>query len=455
MKELITKSLLSVLVCSYMVSFSGCVDDRAIFKSADINESGGVTPLDPNGDEDGDGLTNGQEKELGTDPLEPDTDGDGLDDGLEVKVGTDPLKEDTDGDGVTDGIELVGTYEDDIDPNPLNGKVISADHGKYTIENGKLKLDKPISIANWGDSEPANLHHNRFTDPSDRIDALDPMNDSDYDKRPNQEEVKKGTDPLDHNSKYLYIYETPQGKLMEDNGFTYVPAIDNQGGFWMSRYEARKISDAPLVPSNADFGADFIKNHFKFISGDPVTGYTNLDLSGIDLYKVKFDASNDRMTGMYAFEAAYILDNSQITDVNITVNMPSLRQFEHALKLVNTQNDNTVRNSVYYYDSNVEEQYSRTIFELNAPNREFTSTLVPLANFVKPSWVTGVIRRDGNTAINGSAVQGNIGATDPNAVAIKGVNETILLFSISYGDNSLEKAIGFRAASDYIKAGEY
>src|SRR5882672_2204548 len=67
-----------------------------------------------NADTDGDGLTNLQEFQLGTDPRNPDTDGDGVTDGEEVKRGTNPLNADTDGDGLTDAEEIrLGT-------NPLN-----------------------------------------------------------------------------------------------------------------------------------------------------------------------------------------------------------------------------------------------------------------------------------------------------------------------------------------------
>ena len=81
----------------------------------------------PTGDEDGDGLTNAEELELGTDPLNPDTNGDGLLDFVAVRSGqsatdpdmdgdgvsnvieriqgTDPLRADTDGDGVGDGTD--------------------------------------------------------------------------------------------------------------------------------------------------------------------------------------------------------------------------------------------------------------------------------------------------------------------------------------------------------------
>ena len=47
-------------------------------------------------DSDEDGLTNAEEKELGTDPKNADSDGDGLNDGDEKGFGTDPLKADSD-----------------------------------------------------------------------------------------------------------------------------------------------------------------------------------------------------------------------------------------------------------------------------------------------------------------------------------------------------------------------
>ena len=40
-----------------------------------------------------DGLMDGEELELGTDPVESDTDGDGVSDGEELELGTDPTDE--------------------------------------------------------------------------------------------------------------------------------------------------------------------------------------------------------------------------------------------------------------------------------------------------------------------------------------------------------------------------
>lgn len=42
-------------------------------------------------DSDGDGLSDDEERALGTDPFNPDTDGDGISDGDEVDCGSDPL----------------------------------------------------------------------------------------------------------------------------------------------------------------------------------------------------------------------------------------------------------------------------------------------------------------------------------------------------------------------------
>jgi len=48
-------------------------------------------------DSDGDGLSDEEEKAIGTNPLDPDTDGDGLGDGLERAAGLDPFKDDISG----------------------------------------------------------------------------------------------------------------------------------------------------------------------------------------------------------------------------------------------------------------------------------------------------------------------------------------------------------------------
>jgi hypothetical protein len=76
----------------------------------------GTDPFDP--DTDDDGLTDGQEVEVyGTDPLDPDTDDDGLNDGDEIAAGTDPFDPDTDDDGLSDGDEVHVYGTDPLDPD--------------------------------------------------------------------------------------------------------------------------------------------------------------------------------------------------------------------------------------------------------------------------------------------------------------------------------------------------
>jgi hypothetical protein len=80
-----------------------------------------TTTTQPPVDSDNDGLTDGEEADLGTDPNDPDTDGDSIDDGAEVNTyGTDPLQTDSDGDGLDDYSEI-DTYGTDPNSSDTDG----------------------------------------------------------------------------------------------------------------------------------------------------------------------------------------------------------------------------------------------------------------------------------------------------------------------------------------------
>jgi hypothetical protein len=73
-------------------------------------------------DSDGDGLTDIEEADLGTDPNAADTDGDTLSDGDEVELGTDPTLIDTDEDSYQDNWEITeGTDPTDYDSRIYTG----------------------------------------------------------------------------------------------------------------------------------------------------------------------------------------------------------------------------------------------------------------------------------------------------------------------------------------------
>jgi outer membrane protein OmpA-like peptidoglycan-associated protein len=165
-----------------------------------------VVGEDPNGDADGDGLMNKEEKQLGTDKKNPDTDGDGLTDGAEVKqYNTNPLKADSDGDGLTDGEEVL-TYKTnpnnaDTDGDGLNDKTeisqtrtdpTKADSDEDGLSDGvevnttktdPLKADSDNDGLSDGDE--VNRYH---TNPMAADTDAGTVNDG--------TEVNRGTDPL-------------------------------------------------------------------------------------------------------------------------------------------------------------------------------------------------------------------------------------------------------------------
>ncbi len=90
-------------------------------------------------DSDGDGLTDAEERAIGTDPFNPDTDGDGLTDYEEVRIyKTDPLNPDSDYDGLTDGAE-VRVYKTDPLKQDTDGGGVSDGH--EVIEDGTDPLN--------------------------------------------------------------------------------------------------------------------------------------------------------------------------------------------------------------------------------------------------------------------------------------------------------------------------
>ena len=137
-------------------------------------------------DTDGDGVSDTQERILGTNPKDPsdpgdarvDSDGDGLSDRLEAELGTDPFDPDSDGDGVGDGIE----YHQGGDP-----------------------LDPALSPRDRdGDGLPDDFEASAGTDPvqpdTDGDGTSDCDEDPDMDGLTNCQEAANGTDPVDPDS---------------------------------------------------------------------------------------------------------------------------------------------------------------------------------------------------------------------------------------------------------------
>lgn len=74
-------------------------------------------------DSDQDGISDKEEKVLGTDPKNPDTDEDGLLDGDEIRLGTDITNPDSDQDGFLDGAEVDSGYDPNSKPDQEQNKI--------------------------------------------------------------------------------------------------------------------------------------------------------------------------------------------------------------------------------------------------------------------------------------------------------------------------------------------
>ncbi len=131
----------------------------------------GGHPFKP--DTDGDGLTDDVEKERGTKLYLADTDQDGLSDGDEVLIhGTNPLEADSDGDGVPDGWEVAHGF------NPLDASDMQAD----TDGDGLPDAWEATYGFNRLDNGSGNPNHG-------------PNGDFDNDGLKNAQELAAGTDP--------------------------------------------------------------------------------------------------------------------------------------------------------------------------------------------------------------------------------------------------------------------
>jgi hypothetical protein len=139
-----------------------------------------------NADTDGDGIPDGEEFRLKTNPRSIDTDEDGLSDTLEIRgfqlrnlgvIVTNPLDQDTDNDKLSDGVEAELV---DIEANRWVVRVYGA--APYRV---------------WSDPTQADADFDGLVDGDERAQGSDPnLADTDGDKRNDRLEFQYGTSPL-------------------------------------------------------------------------------------------------------------------------------------------------------------------------------------------------------------------------------------------------------------------
>ena len=143
--------------------------------------------------------------------LLPDSDGDGLPDGDEGKVGSDPLRPDTDEDGLMDGVEVVAGLD------PLNADLVKGcDLGTDTDRDGLNECEERLLGTEdcMGDSD-----YDGIPDLVELFGSTDPLGtegtlDADRDGFGNLDELRRHTDPTSNDHEFLgshsYEYDWEQ-----------------------------------------------------------------------------------------------------------------------------------------------------------------------------------------------------------------------------------------------------
>ena len=150
----------------------------------------GETTLPPDGDSDGDGMSNSFEQQHGLDPLDPsdasqDGDNDGFSNLQEFQAGTDPSDPDSDDDGLSDGDEILTFHT-----NPL-----LADSDGDTLSDCR-ELYQLGTLPTEADTDRDGLQDGAEVTQS--LNPLDALHDADGDTYNDAQEVLSGTDP--HNA---------------------------------------------------------------------------------------------------------------------------------------------------------------------------------------------------------------------------------------------------------------
>jgi len=498
----------------------GCGDDRA--QPSSNKAVGGVSQIEDNRsvDSDGDGLSDKYEEAHDLNASNPDTDGDGLKDGEEVyRYNTDPTDADSDNDMLDDRQELFeyGTnpnspdsdedclldghevlyYETNASLKDTDGDNVEDGIEIYTYTSDELN----ISCLSHPETKEGGYNPNPAIDgipdtETDVINALDPTNDSDGDGQANIKESSCNEgDPKDKTKICPYIIDSKEGKILTEHGYSYVPGgfdVDgdgiNEGGFWISRYQARK-SDK-VIPSKTVIDKvgnvnRYISKYFKVQNRNiDVTNYMEAPLSEATalagnhlIFDEESVARLKRVSSFTPYLALvclqeYRLKDQNGTELNITITMPSHKQYLHVKKLLDADLENNgdgrhIRNGLLGTDPNIPLfKYSLIIDEFGEEQHEYVRNLVQLRDTYGnktfsiddiPEWWDvdpDKFKIFANGAHSTQDLGHGIGPDkDPYAVIVRGGQALDVTEGISGAltdDKGKANGISFRAATSYL-----
>jgi hypothetical protein len=505
------------------ILFLGCGQDRAATEEAEALKSLGVlgVSIDYTTDSDGDGLSDYDETNLyGTDPNSADSDGDGLSDGEEINTyETNATNADTDGDGLNDG-EEIKTYETNATNSDSDGDCLLDSYEILYYETNATNADTDGDRVNDGieiysyvageynvtclttpETLQGDYNHNPAKDgipdaTTDVINALDPTNDSDGDGQSNVREnnCTEG-DPMDNSKICPSITETNEGATLLAYGYAYVPGgfdVDGdgvkEGGFWISRYQARSsgidITSGTIISIVGNIN-QYLSNRFKVLNRNiQVLSYYERALqeteitAGTELLFKETDVAGLNRISSYtpllaeACLSQYYLVDSNGTALDINISIPTMKQYIQVKKLLDADFANSgdgrhIRNGLLGTDPNVPlKTFSIVIEEFGSQYKEFVENIVQLrdingndsfiyANDVPSWWESNqtLFKEFNNGATSGIDIgQGTGPESDMYGVVVRGGDILDVRISVTgtESDSSGTNGISFRAATPYL-----
>ena len=259
---------------------------------------------------DGDGLFDGDEASLGTDPNNTDTDGDGIDDFTEVGDVNDPLDEDSDG-----IIYALDSNIDDTDSDGVNDQQDPANDNPCIPDNFNQLCDTD------GDGITDGEEIENGTDP---FDPCDPNLTPDCDPDPIDLEIIKTVDNIDANIGDEVTFTVRVNNLSDsrvlgikigdllETGFLYIEHsttlgnYDNETGEW-DIFELEPVGTASLEISVEVLEGGIYSNTAELLESFPLDGTVsnnestitlNIDLpEGVDLLLEKSAVSSRPLVG--------------------------------------------------------------------------------------------------------------------------------------------------------------
>ncbi|OGC00091.1 hypothetical protein A2V82_13030 [candidate division KSB1 bacterium RBG_16_48_16] len=256
-------------------------------------------------DADGDGLTNGQEISIGTDPFNPDTDGNGINDaeddpdgdGLTTafelsSIGTNPFNADTDGDGIDDGTE-VASGTDPADPDADDDSIPNADDNCVFLPNPDQANSDMMSnlVSYWMFDENSGTEANDLTGVNQGTLINGPVQVSGQ---------VKGAISFDGGNDYMTVANS--GSLSFSNSFTLSAWVKNMDNAFADGYSNYIISKGVFSSSPWNDYYMSIQNTYRYF----FSIYTTTGTFGVLSTNSFPDSDFHHVVGVYDYENSLI-----------------------------------------------------------------------------------------------------------------------------------------------------